>query len=131
MHIPLVPGRMEAHPGAGSCSHVHEEGGYSSLPEAAYGLTLLTCTRHPHHIPDIEGESLHRPLQSLVNYINRQWMNHSVFHPSSWTVYHQPVRTNNDVESEYIANNFCNNNFVIFGNEFKHCVLEIYIRVFI
>lgn len=38
------------------------------------------------------------PLQSLVGYIDRQWMNHSVFHPSAWTVYRQAVRTNNDVE---------------------------------
>nr|XP_034331451.1 uncharacterized protein LOC105322593 [Crassostrea gigas] len=86
MHIPLVPVRMEAHPGSGPCSHIHEEGGYSSLPEAAYG------------IPDIEGESQQRAPQSLVGYIDRQWMNHSVFHPSSWTVYRQAVRTNNDVE---------------------------------
>uniref|UniRef100_A0A8W8NXN8 Uncharacterized protein n=1 Tax=Magallana gigas TaxID=29159 RepID=A0A8W8NXN8_MAGGI len=28
------------------------------------------------------------PLQSLVNYIDRQWMNHSVVHSSSWIVYH-------------------------------------------
>lgn len=60
MHIPLVPGRTEAHPGAGSWSHVHEEGGYSSLPEADYGLTLLTCTRHIRRIPDIKGESQKR-----------------------------------------------------------------------
>lgn len=132
MHIPLVPVRMEAHPGSGPCSHIHEEGGYSSLPEAAYGLTLPTFTRHPRRIPDIEGESQQRAPQSLVGYIDRQWMNHSVFHPSSWTVYRQAVRTNNDVEGDYILQII----FVIiillfFENEFKHCVLEIYIKVFI
>lgn len=71
MHIPLVPGRTEAHTGAGSCSHIHEEGGYSSLPEADYGLILLTCTSHVRRIPDIEGESQHR-APSVPGGLHRQ-----------------------------------------------------------
>ena len=41
-------------------------------------------------------------LQSLVVYIERQWLEHRMFRPASWTVYRQTVCTNNDVEGIYM-----------------------------
>ena len=38
------------------------------------------------------------PLQQLVDYMDRQWFQHAVFDVSSWCVFRQAVRTNNDVE---------------------------------
>ncbi|XP_067056059.1 uncharacterized protein [Acropora muricata] len=37
-------------------------------------------------------------LHELVDYVNNQWVNTNTFPPSSWGVYGQPVRTNNDIE---------------------------------
>ena len=38
-----------------------------------------------------------QPLQDLVKYIKRQWIENPVFSPD-WSVYKQPVRTNKDME---------------------------------
>ena len=37
-------------------------------------------------------------LHELVDYVDNQWINTNTFPPSSWSVYRQPVRTNNDIE---------------------------------
>lgn len=115
MHIPLVPGRMEAHPGVGPCSHIHEEGGYSSLPEAAYGLTLPTFTRHPRRIPDIEGESQHR-APPVPGGLHRQTVDEPFRLPPIIMDRLPPGRQDQQWCRRwlYIANNFCDNNFVIF-----------------
>ena len=46
-----------------------------------------------------------QPLQDLVSYINRQWIKSTVFPPKNWSVYRQPVRTNNDIEGWHNALN--------------------------
>ena len=46
-----------------------------------------------------------QPLQDLVSYINKQWIESTVFPPKSWSVYRQPVRTNNDLEGWHNALN--------------------------
>jgi len=38
------------------------------------------------------------PLKEVTSYINRQWIESSVFDIPSWSVFRQTVRTNNDVE---------------------------------
>ncbi len=38
------------------------------------------------------------PLQKFVEYVEITWINSSIWPPSSWSVYLQAVRTNNDVE---------------------------------
>ena len=38
------------------------------------------------------------PLQPLVDYIRETWIECDVWSPETWSVYRQPVRTNNDVE---------------------------------
>ena len=37
-------------------------------------------------------------LRELVEYMRGQWMEHSVWDPSSWSVYGLSIRTNNDCE---------------------------------
>lgn len=37
-------------------------------------------------------------FKDLCNYIKKQWIISSRFPPSSWSVYRQPIRTNNDAE---------------------------------
>ena len=44
-------------------------------------------------------------LQDLVSFINNQWIESTVFPPKNWSVYLQPVRTNNDLEGWHNALN--------------------------
>ena len=39
-----------------------------------------------------------QPLRDLVDYIKRQWIENTIFTPKKWSVYQQPIRTNNDIE---------------------------------
>jgi len=41
-------------------------------------------------------------LHDLVHYFDRQWMSCSVWPPSSWSVFKETVRTNNDVEGQFL-----------------------------
>ncbi|XP_062571643.1 uncharacterized protein LOC134233670 [Saccostrea cucullata] len=69
-----------------------------------YQLELLSETKIwymddiPAAFETLKERANTEPLQSLVNYFDRQWIHHAIFRPSSWTVYQQSVRTNNDVE---------------------------------
>lgn len=46
----------------------------------------------------LKNQATTPPLQLLINYISDTWIHGSNWPPSSWTVYMQSVRTNNDVE---------------------------------
>ena len=46
-----------------------------------------------------------QPLKDLVSYIDHQWIESTVFPPKDWSVYRQPVRTNNDIEGWHNALN--------------------------
>lgn len=39
-----------------------------------------------------------QPLRNLTEYIQEQWIDSTIFSPKDWSVYKQPVRTNNDIE---------------------------------
>ncbi|XP_062583185.1 uncharacterized protein LOC134244944 [Saccostrea cucullata] len=61
-------------------------------------LPFLPAPDIPAAFQTLKERANTEPLQSLVAYIDRQWMHHAIFRPSSWTVYKQSFRTNNDVE---------------------------------
>ena len=46
-----------------------------------------------------------QPLLGLVEYIRHQWIESTVFLPRNWSVYRQPIRTNNDTEGWHNALN--------------------------
>ena len=46
-----------------------------------------------------------QPFLDLVDFIKRQWIENPVFTPKDWSIYKQPVRTNNDVEGWHNALN--------------------------
>lgn len=46
-----------------------------------------------------------QPLCDLVDYIKRQWIENANFTPKDWSVYRQPIRTNNDIEGWHNALN--------------------------
>ena len=46
-----------------------------------------------------------QPLLDLVDYIKRQWIENPVFTPKDWSIYKQPIRANNDIDSWHNALN--------------------------
>ena len=38
-------------------------------------------------------------LKQLLQYVDKQWINHPVWPPTTWSVYRRAIRTNNDCES--------------------------------
>ena len=46
-----------------------------------------------------------QPLLGLVEYIRHQWLESTMFLPRNWSVYRQPIRTNNDTEGWHNALN--------------------------
>ena len=53
----------------------------------------------------LQAEAETEPLQNLVTYIRRQWIESTVFLPRNWSVYQQAIRTNNDIEGWHNALN--------------------------
>ena len=45
------------------------------------------------------------PLRNLTDYIQEQWIESTVFTPKDWSVFKQPIRTNNDIEGWHNALN--------------------------
>ena len=46
----------------------------------------------------LESKATTEPLQALVAYIRETWIGSRVWPPTSWSVFGQSVRTNNDLE---------------------------------
>ena len=46
-----------------------------------------------------------QPLRNLIEYIQEQWMDSTIFPPKDWSVFKQPIRTNNDIEGWHNALN--------------------------
>ena len=65
-------------------------------------LPFLPAQDIPATFQQLRDRVLTDSLQSLVVYLERQWIQHQMFRPAFWTVYRQTVRTNNDVEGIYI-----------------------------
>ena len=51
----------------------------------------------------VQAES--QPLRNLLAYIKEQWIESTVFPPKDWSVYQQPIRTNNNIEGWHNALN--------------------------
>lgn len=46
-----------------------------------------------------------QPLRNLTDYIQEQWIESTVFTQKDWSVFKQPIRTNNDIEGWHNALN--------------------------
>lgn len=53
----------------------------------------------------LEVQAQTEPLQNLVAYIRRKWIESTVFLPKNWSVHQQAIRTNNDIEGWHNALN--------------------------
>ena len=77
-------------------------------PKMPFLLQILALPFLPHqHIEmafdHIREQSLSAALQQLVNYVSQTRIDSSVWPPGCWSIFYQPIRTNNDVEGEPIA----------------------------
>ncbi|KAL3858188.1 hypothetical protein ACJMK2_012792 [Sinanodonta woodiana] len=54
---------------------------------------------HIHQVVQmLQTKATTQATQTLIGYLRRQWLDNPVFPAEDWSVYHQKVRTNNDVE---------------------------------
>ena len=62
----------------------------------------------PEHIPatfdSLKDVPVPEPVQRIVDYIERTWVNGGIWRPENWSVFREPVRTNNDCEGMYSFN---------------------------
>ena len=61
-------------------------------------LPFLPHSEIPTSFQRLKLQATTPALQELIQYIETQWIHNNTFPPSSWSVYGQPVRTNNDIE---------------------------------
>lgn len=69
-----------------------------SLPFLPAEQIVATFQDFCNVIQPTHNQSFH----TLIEYVESQWINSNVFPPSSWSVFGQSVRTNNDVEGWHI-----------------------------
>ena len=74
-------------------------------------LPFLPWT-HVHDVFRMMEDRAPPSLQPLTSYIKHQWMENPVFPVRSWSVYQFVVRTNNDVEGNYLI-------FIVEFNDIK------------
>jgi len=51
----------------------------------------------------IRHDAMTAKLQQLRDYIDDNWASSSMWPPAAWTVYGQPIRTNNDIDGWQLA----------------------------
>ena len=56
-------------------------------------------------LPEDEIAPMFHQLQNFVTYVSDTWITGSTWPPSSWSVYKQAIRTNNDIEGWHNALN--------------------------
>lgn len=75
------------------------------------GLPYLPAASITSVFQQLEGQANTTQLQELVAYINNTWITTNLWPPAAWSVYGQPIRTNNDVEGwHHRLNRKANNN---------------------
>ena len=68
-------------------------------------LPFIPHQKIPRVFQRLRVEATTEPLKELVEYIQANWVYSTTFLPENWSIYGQPVRTNNDVEGWHNALN--------------------------
>lgn len=61
-------------------------------------LPYLPAEEIPAAFHWLETKAVTETLQAFTQYINNTWISSTMWHPSSWSLFQQSVRTNNDTE---------------------------------
>ena len=75
------------------CIQIHQE---------ADGPSLLAISQDRTDVRSIECTDPSTAPLDLVNYMKRQWIESPVFTPQDWSVYKQPICTDNDIFQKWI-----------------------------
>lgn len=67
-------------------------------------LPFLPYHEIPHHFNHVKLQATNRALRQLIQYVDDQWIT-TVHPPKDWSVFGQPIRTNNDLEGWHNALN--------------------------
>ena len=67
------------------------------IHQEADGPSLLAISRDRTDVRSIECTDPSTAPLDLVNYMKRQWIESPVFTPQDWSVYKQPICTDNDI----------------------------------
>ncbi|KAK3745180.1 hypothetical protein QZH41_000202 [Actinostola sp. cb2023] len=79
--------------------------GVYQLIRKVMALPFLPTDEIPLMFTRLSVQAQAPPLRDLMDYVKRQWVESSMFPPKDWSVYGQPVRTNNDIEGWHNALN--------------------------
>jgi len=61
-------------------------------------LSYLPSAAIPAAFEELERDNVRPVVTAHLDYVRRNWVESAVWPPSSWSVFMQPIRTNNDVE---------------------------------
>ena len=61
-------------------------------------LPFLPADHIPREFEELTRRARSPSLRALLSYIEKSWVNGAVAPPESWSVFGQPIRTNNDTE---------------------------------
>ncbi|XP_035663387.1 uncharacterized protein LOC118407075 [Branchiostoma floridae] len=76
----------------------YEKGGAYEFMRKLMVLHFLPAQRIRGAFEEMRREVQHPTLLELMEYMEREWLGNSVWSIDEWSVYYQPVRTNNDLE---------------------------------
>jgi len=81
-----------------TASAVHDRSGHYDVRQTPSRAPVLTSRIHTGHIPGLAAQASTSQLKELTAYVQQKWTESTTWPPSSWNIFHRPVRTNNDVE---------------------------------
>lgn len=85
-------------------AYVGDKGTYSYI-RRLMALPFIPHQKIPRVFQRLRVGATTEPVKKLVEYIEANWVYSTTFPPENWSVYGQPVRTNNDVEGWHNALN--------------------------
>ena len=77
--------------------YINDEGTFKFLRKLM-ALPFLPYHNIQRTFNSLKDNATTNALEDLVEYIENQWIKSTVFAPKDWSIYGQPVRTNNDIE---------------------------------
>ena len=90
--------KLAAYSGVRSPSSIHQWWWNFQILAQNHGLVFPASPTHTPNFSTATTRSNDNPLNKLLQYVSRTWINSVVWPPECWSVYYQSVRTNNDLE---------------------------------
>lgn len=98
MFFSLEPSDVEKDSRAWSGCGYSNDNGIDRFVKMLMALPYLSNQEIPKSFQPLKLQATTPMLHELVDYVDNQWINTNTFPPSSWSVYRQPVCTNNHIK---------------------------------